>query len=299
MRAPTHVDRWEIVGELGTGGVAEVLLGRARTATDVDEVAIKRPLPERVGDESYREMLRIESRILERIDDPNVVRRIAWVEGRPPALVLERLKGRTLAEVLADKNAELTIGLALEIGVQGARALTAVHRASDDVGRPLEVVHCDVSPENLFVTTDGVIKLFDFNVACARGVELVPGAMRGRVAYMSPEQARGERLDGRADVFSLGVVIWELLSRERLFWRGNTLASLRAICDDDEPVPRVASRRASVGESLDALLATALDRDRDGRPDSATFLEQLEGLHIADVVHRDRLRALASSRGLS
>ena len=155
------------------------------------------------------------------------------------------------------------------IVAQAAAGLDAVHTAADERG-PLFIVHRDVSPENLFVCEDQRVKVFDFNIALFRdhAEPAVRGALQGRVAYMAPEQARGEPVASSADVFSLGVVAWELFAGARLFWRGNTPATLRALCDHDEPIPRLASRRALPPElhQLDELVARMLDRTPSARP---------------------------------
>lgn len=284
MRAPLQVESWVITGALGAGGVAEVLLGERERDGRHEEAAIKRPLPERRSDETYCQMIRAEARILEHAKHPNLVRRIELLDGDSPALVLERLRGKTLAEVLGDERPTLSPEVVLDIGAQAADALTAVHSAVDHDGVPLDVVHCDVSPENLFVTESGLIKLFDFNVAIARGIEPVPGTLRGRVAYMAPEQARSERLGDRADVFSLAVVLWELLAGERLFWRGNTLASLRAVCEDT--VPGLETRSRVLPDGLAELVSRALSRDAADRPDAATLARTLRSLLPLDAEHR-------------
>jgi serine/threonine protein kinase len=130
-------------------------------------------------------------------------------------------------------------------------------------------------------------------VASARGFEPVPGALRGRVAYMAPEQARSERLEARADVFSLAVVLWELLAGERLFWRGNALASLRAVCEDT--VPGLETRVPTISDGLATLIARSLSRDRVDRPDSATLARELAGFAELDPDHLG-LVALATGR---
>jgi serine/threonine protein kinase len=274
MRWPPRIGRWEIRGSLGAGATAEVLLGEAVEADGVVQAAIKRPPAERIDDPTAVEMLRAEGRALGRVHHPNVVALIELVEGPPPALVLERLRGGTLAELAAPAE----VALAVEVGAQAAAALAAVHAAVDEAGAPLELVHRDVAPDNLFVTEAGAIKLFDFNVAFFRGrtAAPAPGALQGRIAYMAPEQARSEPVDGSADVFALGVVLWEGVVGERLLWRGNTLATLRAVID--EPIARAGARRGDVPAALDELIAAMLDRDRRRRPRAAEVAERLRAL---------------------
>ena len=275
MRLPARIGRYEIRSQLGTGGAAEVLLGTAtRADATIEEVAIKRPLPERADDPLAAEAARAEARLLSRLRHRNIVRMIDFIDGTPPALVLERLRGRTLAEL----DQRLPRELALELSAQAAAGLAAIHAAVDDADAPLEAVHRDVSPDNVFVTEDGTIKLFDFNVAFTKGRTSAPaaGALQGRIAYMSPEQARSEPVDGRADVFALAVITWELLAAARLFWRGNTLATMRAVIDD--PIPRILDRCPDVPAALDALLSDALSRTIATRPQATAFEEGLRAL---------------------
>lgn len=279
---------------LGAGGVAEVLGGCAADgpAEGRIAVALKRVAPEQARHPEMGPLLvgalRAEGQLLGRLRHPNVVALIEQID-EPPVLVLERLVGRTLSELVG--QGALPIDLALELGAQAAAALAAVHALCDDEGRGLCAVHCDVSPDNLFVTDEGCLKLFDFGVASYRGCAATgSGALKGRVAYMAPEQAKGEQVDGSADVFALGTVIWELLVGRRLFWRGNTLASLRALLD--EPIPLVtAEARAPVPPAVAALLPAMLARDPGQRPGAAEIERGLRALLPPDAT---RLASLAA-----
>jgi serine/threonine protein kinase len=155
------------------------------------------------------------------------------------------------------------------------------------------IVHRDVSPENLFVGEDGVVRLFDFNVASFRGRmdESTRGTMQGRIAYMAPEQARSEPTTGSADVFSLGVVAWELFADERLFWRNNMPGTLRALVED--PIPPLITRHA-VPTQLDELVARMLDRTPAARPTAIEISHALATL-APTVSVRGRLGRLARS----
>jgi serine/threonine-protein kinase len=269
-------------GPLGSGGTAEILLG----AAEGREVALKRPVAERANDPAMIALVRLEAAVLAHVRHENVVGFVELVEGEPPTLVIERLRGQTVAELAS----ALDDALRLEVVAQAAAALDALQRAADARG-PLAIVHRDVSPENLFVGTDGIVKLFDFNVARFRDhMEGVSGALQGRVAYMAPEQARSEAVAGSADVFSLGVVAWELFAGERLFWRGSTPGTLRALME--EPIPRLAARR-TVPAALDEIVARMLDRAADARPVPSEILDALALLRPSPVEVRERLGALA------
>ena len=285
MRAVAQ--RYERGSLLGAGGTAEVWLARG---ADGLEVALKCA----VRGHEREAALELEARILERIVHPNVVGLVGRADdGGALALALERMRGATLHAVVERLAGPLSAPLALEVVAQAARGLAAAHAALGDDGAPFEIVHRDVSPDNLFVTEAGAVKLFDFNVAQARGVVSGTaggeggGAMLGKLAYMAPEQARGEPVDARADVFSLGAILWELVAGRRLFWRGNRLATLRALMDD--PIP-------PIEPTLDALLARALDRDRAARPSATTLAAALRALAPESPARRAALGALARER---
>lgn len=287
---------------LGVGGVAEVLLGVDPVTGD--EAALKRVVAERADDLVQASALRIEAQLLARLHHPNVVRIIELIDGPAPVLALERLHGCMVSEVLGaasqaalpERFEPLDVPIAIDIAAQAAAALVAVHCAVDESRCPLEAVHRDVSPDNLFLTLDGTVKLFDFNVSFLRGhtEAPVPGALQGRVAYMSPEQARGEPVTGHADVFALGVVLWEAVVGERLFWRGNTMATLRALLD--QPVRRASERRPIVPAALDELLMTTLHPDPLQRPSALELERHLRALEPTDRALRERLASIAVQR---
>jgi serine/threonine-protein kinase len=148
---------------------------------------------------------------------------------------------------------------------QCCAGLHAAHELRSHDGRLLDVVHRDVSPPNIFITTEGVVKLLDFGVAKARGAsqKTRTGTVKGKNAYMSPEQVLGEQIDRRSDLFSLGIVMWESLTASRLFLRDTDFETFRAITRGD--LPDVASHRADLPPALAEVVRCALERDRDRR----------------------------------
>ena len=302
MRWPARIGRWDVKHLLGSGGVAEVLLGVDPITGE--EAALKRCVAERANDPVQAAALRLEARLLGRLHHPNVVKIVELIDGPAPAIALERLTGCMLSAALGAETQNATparfepldVGIAIEVAAQAAAALVAVHGAVDESLRALEAVHRDVSPDNLFLTVDGTVKLFDFNVSFLRGhtEAPAPGALQGRVAYMAPEQARGEHVSGHADVFSLGVVLWEAVVGERLFWRGTTMATLHALLH--EPVRRAAERRAAVPRALDDLIASTLHPDPLQRPSALELERHLRAFEPTDRALRERLASLASQQ---
>jgi serine/threonine-protein kinase len=196
---------------------------------------------------------------------PNVVRTLdVGLEDDRLFLVMELLEGRTLAQL---EHRQLPCEAVAGIAVQVLAALEHLQEAKAPNGAPLKLVHRDVKPSNLFITKEGVVKLIDFGLASARGVgaeTTTSGTIRGTVAYLSPEQARGQRPEPKSDVFSLGVVLHELLTGRRLFDQDAVAAQLSAILFG--ALPPVSSVRSDVPAAFDAAVMRALARDVAVRP---------------------------------
>ncbi len=261
--------RYELLLELGHGGMAELYLARLVGVGGFTRlVAIKRILPHLARDKQFVELFLNEGRIAAQLAHPNVcqVYELAETDGEL-YLAMEYLDGVSWDELLASIPPTEPIRLPLTAGAlaQIAEGLHYGHQLRDAHGQPTPVIHRDVSPQNLFVTVDGVCKVLDFGVAkmTASGPRTRTGVLKGKIPYMSPEQIRGEPLDPRADVFALGVVAWEALTGERLFDRESDFLVWKAI--DEEPIPTVTSRRPELPPAIDAVIARALERDRDRR----------------------------------
>lgn len=267
--------RFELITRLATGGMAEIMLARERGLAGLERfVVIKRILPHLAGDPAFVQMFLREARIQARLAHPNVVHiHELGEEGGTWFIVMEYIHGCTLREVqVLAHHASLPVPPAVTVAVvEGAcRGAHAAHQLAGDDGALLGVVHRDISPHNLMITGDGHVKLLDFGIA--RGAEpsnlTRADGVRGKLGYMSPEQIEGEPpLDRRSDVFSLGIILWELLAGRPLFKRKSELDVMKAITETDAPPP--STFEPSVSPELDAVARRALERDRERRFPSA------------------------------
>ncbi|GMV13168.1 MAG: hypothetical protein AMXMBFR56_13920 [Polyangiaceae bacterium] len=265
------IGRYQVVGHLATGGMAEILLGRLRGPSGFERpVVIKRILPHLAEQQRFVDMFLDEARIAAGIQHKNVVQVTdLGHSGQHLYLVMEYLEGENVAALIKRSLAvkrKTSFGLAAYIVAEACSGLHAAHELTDDAGSPLGIVHRDVSPQNVFVTYSGGVKVLDFGVAKAFvriSPETEAGQLKGKVEYMSPEQARGKPLDRRSDIFALGVVLYELVSRRRLFKRDSVLASLEAITK--EPILPPSQVAPDCPVSLERVILKALVKDPAGR----------------------------------
>ncbi len=261
---------YELVAELGRGGMASLYLAhRTGPAGFERPVAVKVVRPDHVGDEAFVRMFLDEARLSARVQHPNVVQveELGQQDGTH-YLVMEYVDGVTLAEVMrsvAASKGAIPVDVAVCIAAQIADGLHGAHESTDAEGRPLGMVHRDVSPQNVLVSSRGHVKIIDFGVARAAGrlTRTEQGEVKGKLAYMTAEQLRGLEVDRRADVFALGVIVWEMLTMRRLFHGGNDASTMARILDGS--VPPVRAFRPDVSEALEAAIAVALAHDREER----------------------------------
>jgi len=268
-RAPTRIGRYQLIGKLAKGGMAEAYLALSGELPNLRSlVVVKRILPHLSSQERFVRMFFDEARIGVLLDHPNIARIIEV--GRDADgyfLVMEPVQGKPLSAVLrratSRKNPLGPAQAAFIVG-QAANGLGYAHALTDAQGDPLDVVHRDISPENILVSFDGAVKVIDFGIASAFGrlTETVPGGLKGKIEYMSPEQASGGSVDRRSDIFALGVVLWEALCGRRLFRRATEFETMRAIVD--EPIPRP-PRAALVPPGLERIVMRALEKDPENR----------------------------------
>ncbi|MFN0249859.1 MAG: serine/threonine protein kinase [Kofleriaceae bacterium] len=257
--------RYELERRLGGGGMAEVFLARLVGKEGFSRhVAIKRVLAHLATDEAFAKMFVAEAQMCAKLVHPNIVSVLDFdrdEEGRP-FLVIELVDGPSLAE-LADGGA-LPIGAALHVACELLRGLAYAHDLPGE-GDVRGVVHRDISPHNVLLSWEGAVKVSDFGIAKARAASGVTASelLKGKPAYMSPEQANGEPLDGRSDLFAVGVVLWELLVGRSLFAGHTTQETLARVLFAPIPSPR--SIRPELPTDVDVVVMKLLAREKHDR----------------------------------
>jgi eukaryotic-like serine/threonine-protein kinase len=285
---PTYLGKYRLLARLGTGGMAEVLLARLDGPAGFSKhVAIKRMRPELTLHREFIDLFLEEARTASLLSHSNIcqVNELS-TDGGDYFMVLEYLEGvavsSCLVKALTNPTA-LPIPFLVAVAQQACEGLHHAHEMADEHGRPYNIIHRDISPPNLFVTVGGVVKVLDFGISKSRDsvVKTLTGQIRGKFAYMSPEQLRGEKLDRRSDVFSLGIVLFELLTGRRLFRRKSRLEVFKAIVK--ERIPTATEIRSDLPSMLVSVLGQALARDREERFSNARAFGEALGESIRDL----------------
>ncbi|HEY1957848.1 MAG TPA: serine/threonine-protein kinase [Polyangiaceae bacterium] len=278
----TRLGRYEIITHLAAGGMATVFLARLHGVAGFQRlVAIKLLHPHIAADQQFTTMFLDEARLAARIRHPNVVPTVDLQHGpEGHYLVMEFIEGESLLGLLRQTvklNKPMPAGVAIRIMLDALAGLHAAHELTGDSGEGLQLVHRDVSPHNILVGVDGIARIVDFGIA--RAEERIgttrDGQVKGKLAYMAPEQTSGENVDRRVDVFTAGIVLFESLTGRRLF-RGATDAEvLRNLID--KPIPRLREVSPGYPQALEDVVSRALQRDPEARFDTASdFAEALE-----------------------
>jgi serine/threonine protein kinase len=286
---PRSFGRYALFDFIGKGGMAEIFLARQKTELGATRLCVvKQILPGLAGDPQFSDMLVHEAKLAARLNHANVVQ--VFDLGRADErlfIAMEYVEGFDLNDLLR-RCSKSKVPMPFELGVhvvrEALRGLDYAHRRADDEGRPLGIVHRDVSPSNLLVSFEGEIKVCDFGIAHANDVVSTRGsqheideAIRGKAGYMSPEHANGQPLDARADVYAAGIVLWELAAGRRMYRSGEGRDGLLEQARKAEVRPLPASGLPE-GEKLQAIVSKALARDRAERyPSAAAMLRDLEG----------------------
>jgi len=257
--------------------MGEIFLARLEGAEGFEKLfVVKRILPHLADDARFRAMLIAEARIASKLSHANIcqVYELGETDGQL-YIVMEYLEGITALSLLRKSSREgkpLDFGFVGGVIQQATDALHYAHELRDRGGEPLGIVHRDVTPGNVFLTDAGVVKVLDFGIAKVKdaATQTQTGTVKGKYAYMAPEQLRGISVDRRADVFALGVVIYEIFALRRLFQRKTDYLTFRAVME--QPIPDVRRYRADLPDAVAEHLARALDRDPTQRFDSARQL---------------------------
>lgn len=269
--------KYEVLCRLAVGGMAEIFLGFARSGPFVNRpVVLKNILPEQREDPVALQMLLDEARVTATLSHANVAQVVDLERaGEDVLMVIEFIQGANVEEVVdawTKVGEPVPLGYALATIREAAQGLAHAHLHKDARGQAQPIVHRDVTPRNIMTGFDGATKMLDFGIARAMGAQrrTVAGMVRGTTAYMSPEQAVGKDLDPRSDLFSLGVIFHELLTGQRLFFRGNPGAEMAAVYESEIPLPSKVNRR--VPKAVDGVVMRLLERNRDKRYQTAVDL---------------------------
>jgi len=269
-RRQASLDDYQLLHRIGTGGMAEVFVAEKKGPEGfAKKVAVKRILPHLIDDRGFREMFLEEARLAARLTHPNIVAIYELGEtGGVFFIVMEYIAGvslQWLIERRAADKAPLPAPLVAQIAIQVLDGLAYAHSLTDEQGRPLGIVHRDVTPQNIMMDDNGVVRLLDFGLAFAgnRAQRTESDVLKGKISYCAPEYAEGKRPDCRADLFALGIVMYQLVCGVRPFDGNSEAATIRNILAGKKRRP--SERVGEVSPMLESVIWRALERDPDAR----------------------------------
>jgi serine/threonine protein kinase len=282
--------RYELLRKLAAGGMGQVFLARQKGPVGFQKLlVVKRLLPHLSEDDEFIQMFLDEARIAALLNHPNIAQiyDLGEVEGTY-YIAMEYVHGESIADVLKraiQRKGNMPIAFKCRVIADAAAGLDAAHHARSPSGRKLALIHRDVSPQNVLVGFNGSVKIIDFGVAKAANKfsQTNVGQIKGKHAYMSPEQAKGEPLDNRSDVFGLGTVFYEILTNTRLFKRESEMATLKAVVAAKVTPPSEVAQ--GIPKALDAVVLKALARNREDRFATAGDMQ----LAIEDFLFKQQL----------
>jgi serine/threonine protein kinase len=282
LPAGTHIGKYVVQRKLAEGGMAEIFLASSFGPEGFEkQVIIKRIRPTFADDASFIEMFVSEARLVSKLNHANIVQIFDFDRHENTFYIaMEYIRGRSLAQAhqrARELSVPLVPALAAQIVAEVARGLNFAHRLTER-GQPLSLVHRDVTPQNILLSYEGAVKLTDFGIAKAGSRASTVGMLKGKFAYMSPEQSKGEPVDARTDIFALGITLWELLTGGRLFDGESDIAVLRAVQERNVLPPE--QLNPAVDEALSALVMRCLERDRNNRFQNAQELERALGRYL-------------------
>ena len=298
---PQHFGKYILMRKIAMGGMAEIFKAKV-TGTEGFEkdLVIKRILPHFTEDEAFVKMFIDEASITAKLQHPNIVQIFDFdVAEGTYYIAMEYIEGRDLKDVLERSiklGEPLSVAQCVWIMMEVSKGLHYAH-TKEYRGKPLNIVHRDISPSNVMVAFNGEVKLMDFGIAKAaqRSTKTMAGAVKGKVAYMSPEQARGKPLDGRSDLFALGIMLWEMLTGKRLFLAESDFETLTNVLKAEAPAP--SSINPAVPHDLDPIVAKCIEKKREDRyPNVEAFNRELTRWYYSNVIdlEKEKLRPLMS-----
>ena len=293
--------KYTLIDRIAVGGMAEIFLARQAGLEGFEKtIVIKRIRPHLSGQKGFVKMFLNEAKLAAQLNHPNIVQ--IYDLGKISDtyfIAMEYIFGRDMRRIIPKAESlgiPFPMVYALKIASSICEGLYYAHQRTDIYGNPLHIVHRDVTPENIFVSFDGTVKVLDFGIAkAANQIEQTrAGEIKGKLSYMSPEQAMGQPLDGRSDIFSLGVVLYEWITGFKLFTGDSEVAILKSITDGKIYAPSYF--KADIPEAVEQILMRALDKDRDQRYQTAwdmqydidQFLSQYEftpsNIHLSNFL---------------
>jgi len=282
------VSKYKPIRRVAIGGMAEVLLASQQSLAGFERlVVIKRILPHLRDDQEFVQMFLDEARLAATLQHPSIVETLdVYRQDETFNVAMEYISGEDLRYVIGrarKREIQIPVEVACRIITDIASALDYVHAATDADGRPLKIVHRDVAPSNIILGYSGLAKLIDFGIAKAQISHIYtrPGTLKGKFAYMSPEQIQHKELDGRSDVFSLSIVLYELLTATRLFKGPSQAAVLQSVME--RPFTPPSEMVPKVPKALDKIVLAGLVRDRDKRIHAGAMHDLLEKLLGSEV----------------
>lgn len=271
-KKPELFGKYLLLEKLAMGGMAEVFLAKSSGAKGIGKfLAMKRILPQYSSNEDFIKMFTEEAKICVNLSHSNIAKIYEFgMETSQFYIVMELIEGKNLRQILSrlgkEKRPGFSVDQAVYIAKEVASGLDNAHRCLDDSnGKPLNIIHRDMSPQNIMVSFEGEIKVVDFGIAKSEGEgeETKAGTLKGKFSYMSPEQAGGEKISPRTDIFSLGIVLWELLANKRLFTSSSEMNTLKKIREGK--IPPISKINPKVPEELERIVNMALAKDADNR----------------------------------
>jgi serine/threonine protein kinase len=285
-------DQYLLLKQVGAGGMAQLFKAKKTGIEGFERiVAIKRILPHLASDEEFIEMFVAEAKLAARLSHKNIVQIYDFGKsGQDYFIAMEYVPGkdlRTISRRCHAKNITFPPALAIYIGKEVAGALNYAHNQKDNNGKNLNIIHRDISPQNILLSYDGEVKVVDFGIAKAEtNAKTSTGVLKGKVSYMSPEQAWGKGIDHRSDLFSLGIVLYEILTGERLFKGETEIQTLEKVREAKvQPLP--SSFNADISPNTEAKILKALAREPDRRYQSGHEMEMGLGEALFEIAHFD------------